>query len=307
MEKQIFFQITPKCSQNCATCLISCDENFKELSLGSIKKEVDRLVKNGMETIYIFGGDPMMHKDILSIIKYIKKSGVTDIEMFTFGTLFNDKIIVKNLKEAGLGTVHLYFYDIIEKNKGDLQKVQKGIKNCLENDLRVFIFHIIYGGNYKKLPEFIDFLKEEYPKISYLNLNLINPTGKILSNTSLIPRYSKLKPFLKKAILKCKKLGVMFNFSGNIPLCLIKGHEECSMSSVSMANEIRKGKQKVKKSSDGKNSNKAPQCKKCTVNEICSGFYEDYGLLFGYEEFIPYKESLKTILVKFPNYKKING
>lgn len=312
MEKQVFMQISSENQPSYVYCLKPNNDDFTWLtwlSFDLITKEIQQKIKNGAERFYINGQEPLRHPDILKIIKYIKKSGVNNIDLFTFGAPLEEMELVKKLKNVGLTTVHFYLHDIIletdkatAKERKSFQKVTKALNNCFSQNIGVFIFHIIYENNYQSLPEFIDFLKNNYPHINYLNLNLVDPEGRMFFAEEIIFDYSKLKKYLEEAIKKCKEWGVMFNFSGNIPLCLIKGNEECSMSSMNLAGKFKGKNPEIKKNEN--NFNKAPQCKKCTVNDICSGFYEKYGEIYGYNSLKPYTEKIENILVKFPNYKK---
>lgn len=323
MDKQAYFQITERCNQACVFCLRPA-EDAKDVELKELKRSIDEMSKEGVNRVYITGGEPMLHKDLFKIISYLKKVKISQIDLQTNGVALANKKLTSDLKKAGINTIYFSLNDHTEKLsvktrgvKGCFKKTLAGIRNCLNQELKVYINHVVYQDNYKKLPQFIDFLKNNFPTISYLNLSLVSPQGRALSNEWTIPKYSEIKPYLVRSINKCKKWGIHFNVSAKVPLCIIKGYEEFAISTIFMIDElvilnryINHDKGDISNNNDllfkdiGKDGpNKAPQCKKCTVNKICSGFYEGYADIWGYGDFVPYKENVENILKKFTNYK----
>lgn len=324
MEKQAYFQITDRCNQSCVFCLRPSD-NPIDINFNKLKIDINSMVEDGVNRVYVTGGEPTLHKDLFKIIRYIKKAGIPRVDLQTNGVNLADKKLVLNLKKAGIETIYFALHDYTEKLSGKtrgvngyLKKTLAGIRNSIEQGLTTCVVHVIYSGNYKKLPLFIDFLKLNFPNIDDVNLSLISTQGRAMTNKWTIPKYSRIKPYLINAIKKCKEWGVHFNISAKVPLCIIKGYEEYAISTIFMVENLiifnryindAKGdlssNNKVAFKDIGKDGpNKAPQCKKCTVNKICSGFYEDYAKVWGYDDFIPYKDDIQNILNKFINYKK---
>lgn len=69
----VCWRITSKCNRNCPFCFRPDRQN---LSTKEIYKIIDNLVKYGVKGIGITGGEPLLRKDIVNILKYIWKEDI---------------------------------------------------------------------------------------------------------------------------------------------------------------------------------------------------------------------------------------
>ena len=94
----INIHITDKCNFKCKHCFVK-KENY-ELSLDNLKIAIDKIHryfcdKNIKGRINIAGGEPLMHKDIDNIIRYIKSKDI-EVSIITNGYFLNDTFIEKH-------------------------------------------------------------------------------------------------------------------------------------------------------------------------------------------------------------------
>lgn len=93
---EVAIEITNACNLNCQVCLN--DKNSQiYLRFSKIKEVVDEAKSLGVEAIRITGGEPLLHKDIVKILEYIKSKGFYLISN-TNGILLDDTLI-KNLEK----------------------------------------------------------------------------------------------------------------------------------------------------------------------------------------------------------------
>jgi radical SAM protein with 4Fe4S-binding SPASM domain len=59
----------------------------KELSLKAYKKIIDELLKSGVDTMVISGGEPLLREDLYLICKYAKENGITMLQVISNGTM----------------------------------------------------------------------------------------------------------------------------------------------------------------------------------------------------------------------------
>lgn len=111
-ERQIDYlrvSITDRCNLKCIYC--SPDKKHKYFKQTEIltADEIIRFVriahKNGLMKVRITGGEPLMRKDIISIVSGIKKIGIQDLSMTTNGIMLACKAV--ELKRAGLDRINI--------------------------------------------------------------------------------------------------------------------------------------------------------------------------------------------------------
>lgn len=71
----VSFRITSKCQFNCKFCLAT--RGFKDLNLKLLIKIFNKLKKAGIKSILLCGGEPLIRKDIVEILKTLKKKDFT--------------------------------------------------------------------------------------------------------------------------------------------------------------------------------------------------------------------------------------
>ena len=311
-EVQVYIQTNSTCNQKC----VFCNRPPNTDRSGMIKKEViekkiKKLSQNkDIKRIIFTGGEPTLYPDLTEVIHSAKQHGfMTEIQ--TNGTLLNDKKL-KELKNSGLDIInfafHSYKKDISNKLRGANFGFETIIRNIVLADkigFTIHIIHVINSLNYKDLPEFVDYLKGLQLHPFWLNLSIVVPEGWAWENKWIIPKLSNLKPYLIKAMEKADKYNIKFDVSEIVPLCIVDKFEEHVVSTLFRVKHLEiiddyvTGERKL----DFKNPSphyaaKAPQCKKCTFQDICGGFYPRYGELYGVKEFHPRTDDPTPVLRK---------
>jgi len=133
---QVGLSITDKCNLSCKMCerKIYLERGIldtNDISLTSIKKIVEK-IKNRVEFVNISAGygEPLLHKDIVQIIRELKKNNLKVI-LFTNATLLT-KELSKKILTAGLDLILFSFEGYNKKEYENLRmgaKYQKVFKN----------------------------------------------------------------------------------------------------------------------------------------------------------------------------------
>lgn len=146
----ILIDLTLRCNLNCPFCF-SLENNkkslgsFREPSIDDILEKVKRFKKVvKFSTIFLFGGEPTLRKDLFEIIKNVKKLGL-DVCLFTNGLKLADKTYVHKLKKYGVDYV-VFQFDTLDK---DINKTLRG-KDILKDKLQAI-------SNLKKEKIVVDF------------------------------------------------------------------------------------------------------------------------------------------------------
>ena len=80
------------CNLKCRHCYLGCSQTNKSrnfLNLDKIKNALENVKDEGIEEIYLYGGEPFLHRDINNIIRYCLK--FNNVTLITNGTMINDK------------------------------------------------------------------------------------------------------------------------------------------------------------------------------------------------------------------------
>jgi len=100
--RSLWFQITGTlCNLTCTHCFISCsptNHSLEFLAPETVYRYLDEAIQLGVRDIYFTGGEPFMHKDILSILE--RSLQVAPTSVLTNGTLITPRVA------ESLGNLH---------------------------------------------------------------------------------------------------------------------------------------------------------------------------------------------------------
>jgi len=166
-----------RCNLKCVHCYAqSKDIEYKnELTTEQGKELIDDLAQFGAPVILFSGGEPIMRKDLPELALYARSKGMRAV-ISTNGTLI-DKKMAKVLKEIGLSYVGVSLDGMKETNdkfrgfNGAFDLALQGMRNCLEEGIKVGLRFTINKKNVKDIPEIFDLLeKEKIPRVCFYHL-----------------------------------------------------------------------------------------------------------------------------------------
>ena len=133
--------VTDRCNLRCVYCMpaegVPKKDHREILSYEQIIDVVRSAVGIGISKIRITGGEPLIRKDILKLIKGIKSvEGVTELVLTTNGVLLENMAV--ELKEAGIDRLNISL-DTLDPDKyaglvrgGDINRVLRGIDKVID-------------------------------------------------------------------------------------------------------------------------------------------------------------------------------
>lgn len=140
----IYLEISPAggCNHRCTYCALDFMEyQPRFLDTLMLKKRLTEMAALGIKSIMYAGeGEPLLHKDIASIIKHTKKVGI-DVALTTNGVLLN-----KNLVDNVLADITWIKISI----NGATEKTYKKIHRSSSGDLGRVIKNLTYAAKLKK-------------------------------------------------------------------------------------------------------------------------------------------------------------
>lgn len=197
--------VTDSCQCSCAHCGVSTNStNCGEFSLEQMYSLIDELKLLNVRRLYLFGGEPLLRRDIIDIIGYATSRKML-VEMDSNGILLT-KENVNLLKKAGLKQVRVSLDSHLESEHdqsrgliGTYKKAIEGIKNCKEAGLDCHISS--YINKNKINSDHIDHLVTLNDMLG-TKLRLLKPilTGKIMNAEKELftkKETEKLRSYLK--------------------------------------------------------------------------------------------------------------
>ncbi len=142
----IQFELTGRCNERCIHCYLNNtkkDEGI-DMPLEKVKSIIDEFAENQGLHVTLSGGEMLMHKDILEIIRYCRKKDMVISLLSNLMALRDDQIPV--IKEANVSAVQVSLYsmdpeihDYITTIKGSFARTKRAIEKLVEADVPVMI------------------------------------------------------------------------------------------------------------------------------------------------------------------------
>jgi radical SAM protein with 4Fe4S-binding SPASM domain len=173
----VVWNLTRHCNLFCAHCYTdSHDKDYAgELSTEEALGVIDDLARFGVPVILFSGGEPLLRPDLLQLIRHAQSQGIRAV-ISTNGTLITPAL-TREMKELGLSYVGVsidgpeHVHDKFRGRPGAFQASLRGIRACLNADLRVGIRVTLTRYNYPYLDELFDLIEEEnIPRACFYHL-----------------------------------------------------------------------------------------------------------------------------------------
>lgn len=162
----VFWDITRNCNLKCLHCynFHEYDHN-EELSADEAKRVLEEMSIFGVESISFSGGDPLMRKDFLEIVRHAAGLNFKSVGVATNGTLI-DRDIARQLK---LPNTHVQIsidgdvaeiHDSMRGVKGSFDKAVNGIKLLIEEGVNTSVCTTATRLNVDRVPNIIQLMKD---------------------------------------------------------------------------------------------------------------------------------------------------
>ncbi|MBU1632676.1 MAG: radical SAM protein, partial [Nanoarchaeota archaeon] len=140
----IHMELTSKCNERCLHCYIPHENKTKQMELSFALNVLDQLREMNTVSVTFSGGEPFLHKDILTIIEHARKNDFV-VNILSNGTLL-DKDNIQVLKDVNINMIQISLYsldpeihDAITQVNGSYEKTIKAIELLLNADVPIQI------------------------------------------------------------------------------------------------------------------------------------------------------------------------
>jgi len=147
--------VTDRCNLRCTYCIpeegIVLLDHSAILSFEEIADFTRMAVANGISKVRLTGGEPLVRKGIVELVKMLSKiDGLEDLSMTTNGILLPD--FASDLKKAGLNRINISMDTVNPDNycqitrNGELEKVMEGIEAARQAGLEPIKINCVLLG-----------------------------------------------------------------------------------------------------------------------------------------------------------------
>jgi cyclic pyranopterin phosphate synthase len=227
--------LTDRCNFRCFYCLphgeppIAPKEQM--LSYEEIDYVCEIFVSLGIEKLRLTGGEPMLRRDIETIIRKLsrlKSSGLQDLALTTNGYYLPDR--AQNLKDAGLDRVTISLdslkRDVFKRMTGVdvLDKVLGGIAAAKAAGLEPIKINavIVRGHNEDEVADFAAFAREHDVKMRYIEFMPLDSGHEwaredVVSGKEIRERISERFPLVRVDVARGSDTSARYRFADGAP------------------------------------------------------------------------------------------
>lgn len=202
MINELTVEITQKCTNNCIFCSsessLICTNKIDLETFKNIISDAVKLKGDEEQWLYISGGEPFLHEDLVNMVSFAKKHGFK-ISIYTSGIIVKDNNKFNSIdcsiltKLAKLDIDKIIFdiqsvnektYNVLMGTVNRLPLAIKSIKNSVKLGINTEVHFIPTKLNYKELPEVVEYISSL--GIKRISLLRFVPQGRGEKSKSLI-------------------------------------------------------------------------------------------------------------------------
>jgi radical SAM protein with 4Fe4S-binding SPASM domain len=230
--------ITNRCNLQCVMCRRTLEvqkglnseiyqEEQCDMDLNVYKKVIDEAAREGVYAIHLTAyGEPLLHEDIIEMIKYAREKNILDLFMHTNGTILFENV-ASELLEAGLTrlifSVDSPVKEIYEKIRigADFDVVVDNIKKFMELKRKrgfkypfVRVQMVEMENNRSQRDSYYNYFKnivDSVGRIEYINFNEMDDGN----------RYYRKRRYKENYVCRQLWQRLCVNFDGNVYACLV--------------------------------------------------------------------------------------
>lgn len=277
------------CNLACDYCTITPQMRTRALETQDVLGEMRRGRQDEFDRIAFTGGEPMLRRDLLGLVKAARQLGYGSIKVQSNGMMFAAPANVERLVEAGVNLFHISIhrrkaddYDRIVHRPDSHALMLAGLQNVIATGQEVVVDVIVERDTYRDLPATVEWIRDLGAKA--IDLWFVSLTDNNAANLETLPRMTEAIPPMTEAFAIGDAAGMRIR-SLHLPRCLLREHLE---------HVFDPGSQRVRVLTpdavfDLADSRLAGHefvaaCEGCEFQDVCPGLRPDYLDVYGDEE-----------------------
>lgn len=283
------------CNNHC----VFCAQGHKRDSCGAMDLTtlVTKLqqVRQHSDGLVLTGGEPILYKKIIPLIKAAKTLGFRSIQIQTNGRLLCYPDVVRSLIEAGATefspSIHgstAKIHEALTCAEGSFDQSLAGIINVVKTGYPLVTNSVITKANVHDLVALVDLLGQI--GVKQAQLAFVHPVGTAEELfDQVVPRLPDVQAELPECEQIAKKWGMVLHTEA-IPLCFLRNryhlNSEAHIPTTTVLDvDGRVANYSEWRTQEGKSHGDV--CKQCSARHVCEGPWREYPDRFGWGEFTP--------------------
>lgn len=220
MIRYLYFNINYICNSRC----VFCASNYTRLrsreviSYRQFRRLLDRYAAKNSQVV-INGGEPLLHKDILRILKHVKKRGMHCI-LFTNGRKLSDPAFAEEVLNVFSGQIQVPLYGATAKRhdpltgiKGSFSETIAGINNIVrfkksqgKKDVKLLLKLLYIKPLLRENVDIAKYIISRIPEVDNITLNGLLFSNAVQFNRKLIASIPEIRESVNKTIDCLKRM-----------------------------------------------------------------------------------------------------
>ncbi len=182
----LYWEITGACNQSCKHCHLGGPSEYSRIGKEEALSRIDEFHENGVETLLLTGGEPLLNQNVYDMIKQARHYGI-DVALLTNGTLI-DRGRAELLADAAPSTVQISIdgmkdYHESIRGEGAFGKLESAVKSLCAVGIQPLMKMTINKYNIDNVMEVIDYCSSSGIRV---NFSLAQELGNVKEN-SIMP------------------------------------------------------------------------------------------------------------------------
>lgn len=169
-----YIHVTNKCNLHCIGCYSDNEARNREddLSTETMIRILNELRLAGVKNLVISGGEPLLRKDIVDLVKHAKVNcGIEKVTLITNGTIGDSTVYISLAQYLDTIAVSLDTYATecraYLRDEGIFDKIVFHIKQMQKSGLKVSILPTLHHKNAERMLDYIELSKQLGVEISF--------------------------------------------------------------------------------------------------------------------------------------------
>lgn len=294
-ERRLDLKVGFACNNRC----LFCAQGDKRSTCGALPPErlAEELVK-GRRTagaLVLTGGEPTVHKQLLTLVRLAAKLGYDPIQLQTNGRMLAYGKVLRALVDAGVSEVSPSLHgpdaathEALTRAQGSFEQSLTGIRNVVAMGIPIVTNSVVTRSNLASLPALVALLGDAGVKNA--QLAFVHPVGTAYERfDEVVPELSELEEPLRAAREVARERGMRL-VTEAVPLCFLRGMEELAVEARIPLTTVADLEGQLDYSTWRVREGKAhgPPCEQCAARARCEGPWREYPERRGWAEFQPF-------------------
>lgn len=222
----VAFHITSVCAHRCPFCYAAASSRQKHPPLTQLQKVVDALADGQVKEVSLLGGDPGAYPHVVSLAKYVKKTGMR-VSILSNTLKFPNSSIKEaasyfNAMETTIHDVEARSHDDFCSSKGAYRRVIKRLREAAGVGCKIGIAVNVMPLTANRLYDIVgNIVNRENVPLDYIIVQRIVPFGRAAESAQFTLTRKQAESALYEIKKVDEKLGIKISVEDPFPLCVL--------------------------------------------------------------------------------------